>query len=234
MMGETREVAVALSKLGKTDPRGVQEIRSRGGFGELAVLLGKLELSLELFYASGDQNPDPNSPLTQFTMAEDLNAGLHLFENILAYQTERSVALGTQNLKAVDPASFPLDGMASRGGVQNAIALFPQVIVRPLRWIGLRAGVMFASTYVQSVDPINTNLYGDGDKLEDDYVNLAGGKGGDYYGTEYDFGITLTPYHGMAIDFEAAWVRPGNALQDENGDAVDSFFSEARLTWFTE
>lgn len=234
MIGETREVAVALSKLGKTDPRGLQEIRSRGGFGELAVILGNLELSLELFYASGDENPDPNTPLTQFTMAEDLNAGLHLFENIIAYQTERSVAVGTQNLRAVDPESFPLDGMASRGGVQNAIAWFPQILVRPVQWVGIRAGVMFAGSFARSVDPIFTNLYADGDELSDDYVNLAGGKGGDYYGTEYDFGITLTPWQGMAFDFEAAWVRPGDALQDENGDAVDSFFTEARMTWFTD
>ncbi len=234
MAGETREVAEALSLLGKTDPRGVQEVRSSGGFGELALLLGPVDLSLEVFYASGDPDPDPGSPLTQFTMAEDLNAGLHLFEHILAYQTERSVAVGTQNLKGLNPPSFPLDGMASRGGVQNALVWFPQVVARPLAWMSVRGGVMLAATRVRSVDPIATNLRGDGDLLEDDFVNLAGGTGGAYWGTEYDLGMTLTPWPGMALDLEMAWVQPGDALQDEHGDAVNSFFSEARLTWFTD
>lgn len=234
MVGETREVSESLALLGNTALQpALQPVRAFGGFGELALRLAPAELSMELYYASGDDDPAVDSPFTQLTFAEDTNVGLHLFENVVAYQTERSVKLGTENLRTLDPPSFPLDALATKGGLVNAIVLFPQVRVAPLDWLDVRAGVMFAFSHKPVVDPVGSLLHQDGVSLEDDLRNFNGGPPGTYWGTEVDLGLTLRPVPGFALDVEAAYLVPGDALQDEHGDAVDSFFSAVRCTWWT-
>ena len=234
MLGGTREVSEAFALLGNVAGKpALQEIRAFGGFAEVALRLLPFELSFELFYASGDDDPDVASAFTQLTFAEDTNVGLHLFENVLAYQTERASRLGTENLKVLNPASFPLDAISTRGGLVNAIVLFPQVLAYPWDWLSLRAGAMFAFTHVRSVDPVGTLLHNDGVSMEDDLRNFNGGPPGDYWGTELDLGVTWLPVPGFALDLEGAWLMPGNALEDEHGDAVDSFYAALRMTWWT-
>jgi len=234
MLGQTREVSEALALLGSgTGEPALQDVSAWGGIGELAFKLDPVELVFEWSYASGDDDPSLASAFTQLTQAEDNNVGLHLFENVLAYQTERAVRLGMEALKSVDPQSYPLDALSSRGALVNGIALFPQVLVRPWDWLDLRAGVMFAFTHLPSVDPIGSMLHSDGVETDDDLRNFCGGTPGDYWGTEYDVGLTLKPADGFALDLEGAWLQPGDALQDEHGDAVDSFFLALRFTWWT-
>jgi hypothetical protein len=235
MFGQSREVAEALALLGRAgDPDATQKLNSFGGLGEIALRLGSVELSFELFYASGDDDPGVDSPITQLTQAEDNNVGLHLFENVLAYQTARSAALGVEALKPLGASTYPVNAISTRGAIQNTIAYFPQVLVTATSWLSLRAGVLFAFTHKPSVDQIGTTLNSDGATNEDDLVNFAGGEPGDYWGTEYDLGLTLSPVDGFSLDLEAAYLQPGNALEDEHGDAVDSTFTGVRLTYRTQ
>ncbi|MFO0724425.1 MAG: hypothetical protein U1E65_11615 [Myxococcota bacterium] len=234
LFGGTREISEGLAVLATSSgPPTRQPIEAFGGFAEIAYrFMDALSLSMELYYATGDEDPRSTTPITQFTFTEDTNVGLHLFENVVAYQTARSAALGVANLKAVRPPSYPVAEVDTRGGLQNAIVLFPQVLSSPWPWLGLRGGVMFAFTAVPSVDPIGTLLRSDGKEINDDKVNYAGGKPGSYWGTEIDLGITLRPVDHCLFDLEAAYLMPGNALQNEDGVAVNSFFLSGRLTLF--
>lgn len=236
LLGSTREISEGLAVLATSSgPPAIQRIQAFGGFAEVAFqLLEPLLLSVELYYASGDDDPRSTTDITQLTFTEDTNVGLHLFENVMAYQSARSAALGVANLKAVRPTSFPVAEVDTRGGLQNAVVLFPQVIVTPLSWLGLRAGVMFAFTAVPSVDPIGTLLRTDGTEISDDKVNYAGGKPGSYWGTEVDLGLTLRLAEHAAFDLEAAYLLPGDALRNEDGVAVNSFFLSSRLTLFLD
>lgn len=236
LLGSTREISEGLAVLATSSgPPAIQRIQAFGGFAELAFqILEPLLLSVELYYASGDDDPRSTTDITQLTFTEDTNVGLHLFENVMAYQSARSAALGVANLKAVRPTSFPVAEVDTRGALQNAVVLFPQVVVTPWSWLGLRAGVMFAFTAVPSVDPIGTLLRTDGTEISDDKVNYAGGKPGSYWGTEVDVGVTFRLAEHAAFDVEAAYLLPGDALQNEDGVAVNSFFLSSRLTLYLD
>lgn len=234
MIGETRELSESLSKLGDSSGINLQPIRAFGGFGELAYRLGPIELSFEVYWASGDEDPRSTTPITQLTFSEDTNVGLHLFENVLGYMSARSARMGVVNLNAVNPPSLPVDQIDTRGGFTNSVSLFPQLIARPFDWLSLRGGVLIAFAQVPVVDPIRTILTSDGKEITDDAVNFNGGKPASYWGTELDLGLTLSLYDHFALDLEAAYLFPGAALQDANGDAVNSFFLETRLTFYLD
>jgi hypothetical protein len=233
MFGGTKEVSEGLAALGTVSGApALQDIRAFGGFAEIAWAIEPIELVFELFYASGDEDPRSTTPITQLTFAEDTNVGLHLFENVLAYESARSARLGVVNLNAVAPPSHVVAEVDTRGGLTNAIVLFPQITASPLPWLSARAGVMFAFAAVKTVDPIGTILAADGIEIADDAVNFHGGKPAKYWGTEIDLGLTLSPIPGFQLDLEGACLFPGDGLRDENGDAVRSFFIDGRLTFF--
>lgn len=233
LFGRTREVSESLALLGTSSgPPAVQTIRSFGGFAELAYLAGLFELSFEVYYASGNDDPRSTSPLTQVTLAEDTNVGLHLFKNVVAYQTARSARLAVANLASLHPPTLPVAEVDTRGGLQNAVVLFPQVIATPLPWLALRGGVMFAFAQTRVVDPIRTVLAAGGRPIPEVAMNYNGGSPGNYWGTEIDLGATLIAREHFAFDLEGAYLFPGNALKDANGDAVNSIFGTARFTFF--
>ncbi len=234
MFGGTREISEGLALLGTSSgPAARQDLSAFGGLAEVAVRLASaLELSFEVFYASGDDDPRSTTPVTQLTFAEDTNVGLHMVKNIIGYQTARSAALGVENLRAVAPPTMAVNEIDTRGAFQNGVALFPQVIVDPLPWLSLRAGALFMFAATPVVDPIGTILRADGNRIDDDAVNFAGGRPASYWGTELDLGLTVRPVPHAQLDLEGAYVLPGDALRDENGDAVRSLYVTTRATLF--
>jgi hypothetical protein len=151
---------------------------------------------------------------------------------VLHYQTARSAARGVAAIQGVSPPTYPVADINTRGGLQNAIVLFPQVVFSPVRWLSTRAGVMFAFTERRNVDQVGTILQATGASLQDDIVNFNGGAPGRYWGTELDVGMTFTPVEGFMLDLEGAYLWPGPALHDENGDAVNSVYGNVRFTFF--
>ncbi|MBI2372598.1 MAG: hypothetical protein HYV07_01235 [Deltaproteobacteria bacterium] len=232
MLGGTREISESLRLLNEqAGPPEKQAFRGYGGFVELAWLLSNLELILEVDYAAGDDDPSNEASLDQLTFTADTNVGLHLFENVLAYASARSARMGVVNLAALDPPTVAVSEVDTRGGVTNAIVIFPQIVTRPLEALSLRAGVMFAFAERRTVDPVQSTLGKDGSTIEDDLVGFNGGAPGSYWGTEIDLGLTWTPLQGFDVDVEAAYLFPGDALNDENGDASSSAFVAGRLTY---
>ena len=233
MIGTTREISEGLSLLGtRVGKPGPQDLSAFGGWVELAYRLNPFEFVFEFFYASGDDTPGVRDPITQLTFAQDTNVGLHLFENVLHYQTARSAARGVASLHALNADTFPANEINTYGGLQNALVFFPQVVYTPIEWVDFRVGVLFAFTQVPAVDPIATILNSSGSSLDDDKVNFNGGKPGDYWGTEIDLGVTIKPTEGLLIDFEGAYLFSGNAFWDEHEDAVDSVFGNIRMTYY--
>ncbi|MBL8739840.1 MAG: alginate export family protein, partial [Myxococcales bacterium] len=60
----------------------------------------------------------------------------------------------------------------------------------------------------------------------------AGGKPGQFYGTEIDLRAQWRFLEHFAADLEGAILFPGDALQDENGDAARSILIQGRSTVF--
>ncbi len=229
--GSTREVADAVRVI-SNDPSTVQDIRQLGARAVVRWDQPLYSLYLEGDYASGDSDPTVRTPLTQFRFADDTNVGLLLFEHVLAYQSARAAAAGVALLRDLGAPSYPLEQVATRGAFTNAAALFPQVDVRPVENFLVRAGALFAWAPARVVDPIASLQKRDGNSIEDDLVNFAGGKPGRYYGTELDLRLQYRMFDHFAVDLESAVLFPGSALEDANGDAVRSWLFQGRTTFY--
>ena len=229
--GSTREVADAVRVI-TNDPSVLQDIRQYGGRATVRWDQKLYSLYLEADYASGDADPQTRSPLTQFRFADDTNVGLLLFKHVVAYQSARAAAAGVAVLRDLDAPSYPLEQVSTRGAFTNAAALFPQVDVRPIDNLLLRGGVLFAWAPARLIDPIASLQRRDGNRLDDDLINFAGGRPGRYYGTELDLRIQYRMFDHFAADLEGAVLFPGSALEDANGDAVRSYLAQARGTFF--
>jgi len=235
IFGNTTEVSEGMQALREADAaKRVIKNQDILGFGARAVLdatFGPVTATLEFDYASGDADPRDETAFTSFSFSRDRNVGLLLFEHILAFETARSAAVGIENLANVGAASFPLTELASDGRFQNGIVFFPQVLYKPWDVLGLRFGTMFAWSAEPVVDSIMSLLNEDGDHITDDAVNWHGGKPGRYYGTELDLQVEFDWKGHFLWTVEGAVLFPGDALQDESGDAVPSFLVENRFTF---
>jgi hypothetical protein len=229
--GQTREVADAVRVI-TNDPSVKQDIRQLGARATIKWDRKFYSLYLEGDYASGDSDPSNRTPLTQFRFADDTNVGLLLFEHVLAYQSARAAAAGLAVLRNLGAPSYPIEQVATRGAFTNAAALFPQVDVRPVDDLLVRGGVLLAWAPARVIDPIASLQRRDGNRLDDDLVNFVGGKPGRYYGTEIDLRVQYRLFDHFAADLEGAVLFPGSALQDANGDAVRSWLTQARGTFF--
>lgn len=230
IFGGTREVSDALSLI-NNDPIVRQTVQQ---FGARAVARWDEPMwtgYLEFDFASGDHNPNPGTALTQLYFAEDANVGLLMFERVIAFETARSAAAGVELLNRIGARTFPAERVASQGGFSNAVALFPQADFRPMKNILFRGGVLMAWAPAGTVDPIETLKQRDGIEVEDDLVNYNGGKPGHFYGTEFDARVQWKYLDHFAFDLEGALLLPGDALEDENGQAARSFLVQGRTTF---
>ena len=233
--GRSREVSEGFAALSNTDARS-QKIRALGAQAIVDYDVGPITATFEIDYASGDDDPRPHDPITQFSFARDLNVGLLLFEQVLAFESARSAAVGIENLAGIGASSFPLTEVATDGRFTNAIALFPQVAVRVIdtqrHLFTSRTGALFAWPAADGVvDPIMTVLAEDGDDIRDDAVNFHGGRPGSYYGTEIDQQLEWTFRERFIWTVEGAVLLPGSSLENEHGQAVPAFLLSNRFTY---
>ncbi len=186
---------------------------------------------LEFDYATGDPDPQNRTPLTQFVFAEDTNVGLLLFKHVLQFQSARAAAAATEALRRLGATSFPAESINTRGAFTNAIAIFPQLDVRPHPRLLFRGGVLLAWADAAVNDPVASLQARDGGAIEDDLVNFVGGKPGKRYGTEIDGRIQWRYLDHFIFDLEGAILFPGDALQDRDGRAARSAMVQGRTTF---
>ncbi|MBK6515303.1 MAG: hypothetical protein IPG04_14555 [Polyangiaceae bacterium] len=240
-VGSTKEVAAAYKAI-TNDPIVDQRILQVGAravvrYDYPVVRAGEprepgLSAYLEVNYASGDGDPQARTDLSQFTWAQDMNVGLLMFEHILHFQSARAAAAATETLARLGAKSFPVDSIDTRGSFTNGFALFPQMDFRPHPDILFRTGVLVAWAPDPVVDPVTSLLARDGESIDDDLVNFAGGKPGQFYGTEVDLRAQWRFLEHFIADLEGAIFVPGDAFEDENGDAVRSVLVQGRTTFF--
>jgi hypothetical protein len=231
VLGATQEVSDAFHLI-TNDPAVSQAIRQLGARAVIRYDRPKWTAYLEGDYASGTSDTSLKGALTQFHFAEDTNVGLLLFKQVLAYQTAREAAAATALLNSLHAPTIPVESIATRGALTDALVLFPQFDYKPIRNILLRGGVMFSWAPEGVFDPIATAERRSSGQYQHIVVNYNGGAPGNYYGTELDGRAQWRYLDHFAFDIEAAVLFPGSALQDEDGHAVRSFMTQARTTFF--
>ncbi|MBM4374743.1 MAG: alginate export family protein [Deltaproteobacteria bacterium] len=230
-IGTTKEVAAAYSLI-TNDPVLPQQIAQLGTRAVVRWDEPRFTAYLEFDYASGDADPQAGSPLTQFRFAEDTNVGLLMFEHALHFQSARAAAAAVEITRRLGAETFPAERINTRGAFTDALAIFPQVDVRPVDNVLLRGGVLVAWAPAPVVEQVQSLTRRDGQQIADDLVNFVGGKPGDFYGVELDARAQWRFVDHFALDLEAAVLFPGNAFQDANGRAANSVLVQGRTTAF--
>ena len=229
-IGKTREVSDSYSVI-TNDPVVSQQILQVGARAVARYDTDYISGYLELDYASGDPDPTPRTRLSQFRFGDDVNVGLLMFEHVLKYQTARASQAAVEIIRQLGAETFPAERIDTRGSFTNAFAIFPQVDIRPHKTVLFRGGVLVAWAPEPVNDPVASLQGRDGETIEDDLVNFVGGAPGQFYGVELDGRFQWRFKEHFALDLEAAVLFPGNAFQDINGHAVNSFMTQGRTTF---
>ncbi len=183
---------------------------------------------LDFVYATGDQNFDDGAQ-NAFKADPNYELGLLLFRHVIASHTGRApVTASDPNL--VGRPNEDLDRFPSRGSVTNTIAVFPKAWYRLYNGLEVYGGPLMAWGEVPLADPRNSRFNGGYP------VNLLGGQGGRYLGTEFDLGlrflVNLSRVTQVNLGFEGAYFVPGNAFDaDLKLDSIygGRFIAQARF-----
>ncbi|WP_437875143.1 hypothetical protein [Sorangium sp. So ce513] len=203
---------VAVRSIGGAATLGAVHVAGRGP--RPSDRWGRLVAEIEAGYASGDDDPR-DGVARRFTFDPSHNVGLILFDEVLAWKTARAATIAERELFAASPAPG-VRWLPSKGGVFGAAYVNPRMIVRPARWLDLKAGAVIAETTADLVDPYAPARAGG---------NLPNYDGGDRrrhdLGVELDIGVDARIAMGRLITIqlgtEAGAFFPGGAFDDAAG-----------------
>jgi hypothetical protein len=170
---------------------------------------------LEVGFASGD-NDRGDDTNRAFSFDPDHRVGLILFEQVLSRMSARAVErVSDPERRAVPPVGY--EYLPTNGSVTNALYLFPTVTYRPLHWLSLRLGVLWAYAPADVVDPYAAAKRGG---FNANY--LGGTSGAGSLGVELDGGLDfLLKWEGLLelrVGAEGGVLFPGEALEGPGGD----------------
>ncbi len=195
-------------------------IDQAGTAGRLTYSGKFIEPSLEVGFASGDNNPF-NRHLTQFTFHRDYNVGLILYEEVLAGLTEAMV----KNFYTL--GEYPPPGtekLSTQGGVTNSIYLFPAIKLNIIHGLSAVIGGLYARSifpFVDVVELIKTNYE----------RNLIGGEPSKELGWEVDGGLDWEFLKNFRAGIQGGYFSPGGAFKDEEGEVHPVYTVQGRFTW---
>lgn len=183
------------------------DVAAAGGVGRFGVRAGAFTGVLEVGHASGDDNPFDDE-LRAFSFDREYRVGLLMFRELL----RTSTAVSAYNLadpawRGVPPRGY--DNIATAGAVRGVTYVNPRVTVRPVEGLHLYAGLLYAESDADYVDPFRSSLAGGAP------VGPNGALAASALGLELDFGVRyafdLGPVevHARA---ELAWLDPGEVF----------------------
>lgn len=213
-------------------PREPELIRSFGAAATLGVVrdkgrgrdrFGSLVAEIEWGYATGDADPY-DGVSTRFTFDPNHRVGLLLFDQVIAWKTARAATLA-QDPRLVRRPSPGLSLLPTKGGVAGAAYLNPRAVVRPKKWLDLKAGVVVAEATSDLVDPYHAGVLGS-------YATYDGGdERSRDLGLELDLGVDARIDAGgsVTIDLgaEGGALFPGRAFDkptNEGGASLGAMY----------
>ncbi len=192
------------------------DIAQAGGVVRLQAERGAFGLRLEGGMASGDANPYDGT-VGNFSFARDYRVGLVLFGEVL----RRTSAVSASNLNDPRFAGTPPAGwqqLASGGAVNQALYVHPVVRWQPLEGLSFKAGLLWARSPVDLVDPFLATTAGGV------AVGPRGAAAARDLGLELDMGASWHHKLGAGLAIRAAvdagWWSPGAAFDNADGKSA--------------
>jgi hypothetical protein len=182
------------------------------------VSYGDIVGQFEVGYASGDADPYDGTE-KRFSFNPNYRVGLVLFDEVMRWQTARAATAAMDPLLQNGARPTPgADLLPSNGGVCGAQYINPTVLVRPRRWLDLKAGMVIAQTTADYVDPYRVAVNGA-------YTNYRGGNPRRHdLGVELDAGIEarvpLEYKMTLALGAQGGVLLPGGALANDIGETM--------------
>jgi hypothetical protein len=182
------------------------------------VTYGDVVGQFEVGYASGDADPNDGTE-KRFSFNPNYKVGLVLFDEVMRWQTARAATAAMDPLLQNGNRPTPgVDLLPSNGGVFGAQYINPTMIVRPRRWLDLKAGMVVAQTTADYVDPYRVAVNGA-------YTNYRGGNPRRHdLGVELDAGIEaripLEYKMTLALGAQGGVLFPGGALANDIGETM--------------
>ncbi|MBO6935956.1 MAG: hypothetical protein JJ863_13310 [Deltaproteobacteria bacterium] len=174
----------------------------------------------EAGYTSGDSNTE-DSVQRRATMHPDHRIGLILFPELMAWQTARSATLaGSDELSARPSPGSQL--LPTDGGVAGATYIFNWWDIRPVDFMNIRLGWLWARATSDVVDPYQQ-------RSQSRSANYLGGdpRARDL-GLELDAMVLFTkklPYDvTLQLGADGGVLFPGKAFDDATGQGMDPVF----------
>ncbi|MHB8876382.1 MAG: hypothetical protein ACYC8T_22035 [Myxococcaceae bacterium] len=192
-----------------------QQVRQLGLLTRNGLDLGRFGFALDGAFTSGDRNGD-DAAQNAFRADPNADMGLLLFRQVLATQTARAVAVAGDPVLVGVPAPG-LERLPTRGAFTNTLSLFPRAFVRPVDWVEVYGGVLFAWSAMPLFDPFNTRLAGGALR------NSLDGKPGGLLGVELDLGARARLLMGgteLMVGLEGGLLTPGGAFHTADGKTM--------------
>ncbi len=174
---------------------------------------GDFVAELEWGFTTGDADPY-DGETHRFTMDGSHNVGLVLFDQVLSWKTARAATIA-QDDRVVGRPSPGLQFLPSQGGVFGATYLNPRVVMRPVRELDVKLGMVVAQATADVVDPYHVGGLGD-------YANYDGGDPTSRdLGLEVDAGIDgripIERTVALELGVEGGILFPGGAFAAADG-----------------
>jgi hypothetical protein len=204
-----------------------EQIRALGAATRLGTVItsgsgddrwGRLALTLEWGWASGDANPNDGTQ-RRFRFDPNYNVGLILFDEVLAWKTARAANIA-RDPELVRRPSPGADQLPSNGGIFGATYFYPTLVYRPRAELDLKLGAVVAQSAGDFVNPVEVGIRGR-------FRNYDGGDARSHdLGLELDAGIEyrlpLDYAMTLALGAQGGLFFPGNAFADELGNRLDT------------
>jgi len=177
---------------------------------------GDIVAELEWGFASGDADPYDGAT-HRFTFDTSHNVGLVLFDQVMGWKTARAATIA-QDDRLVGRASPGLQFLPSQGGVFGSTYLNPRVLLRPVRQVDVKLGMVLAQTTADFVDPYHAGALGE-------YRNYDGGDPTSHdLGLELDAGvdgrIPIERTVALELGVEGGVLFPGHAFDAADGQTL--------------
>lgn len=185
--------------------------------GQIGRLSDDLDVVVEVGYTSGDSNTEDDYQ-RRATMDPDHRIGLIMFPEVVAWQTARSASLaGSPDLFGRPSPGSEL--LPTNGGVSGATYLFPYAVYRPLDWLDIRLGMVWARASADVVDPYRQRSASSSSNY------MGGDASARDMGIEFDGAVRLLYElpHGVRVNagIEGGIFLPGHAFDDSLGAELD-------------